>query len=101
MRQQAACQILGISAKTLQRWQTLDSLEDKRTKRKSPPHNKLSIQEQKKILSVVNEPRYSEMSPAKIVPLLADQGKYIASESTMYRLLKAKSQLKHRHASTS
>lgn len=49
---------------------------------------------------VVNKPRYSEMSPAKIVPLLADQGDYIASESTIYRLLKAEGQMKYRHASS-
>jgi len=98
-RKQAACQLLGISCKTIQRWKSSDVLEDKREKRASPPHNKLSLEEKNKILNLVNTPQYSEMSPSKIVPLLADQGEYIASESTIYRLLKAEGQLKHRHAS--
>lgn len=98
-RQQASCNVLGVSSKTIQRWKSSNLLEDRRMQKIAPPHNKLSIQEQKIILQTVNEPRHAEMSPAKIVPLLADQGEYIASESTIYRLLRAEGQIKHRHAS--
>ncbi len=97
-RQQAACNVLGISSKTIQRWQSSGDLEDKRIQKMALPHNKLSSQERKEILQMVNEPRYAEMSPATLVPLWADQGKYMASESTIYRLLKAEGQIKHRHA---
>jgi len=96
--QQASCDIVGISRKTFQRWKSTKLLVDGRLKKQSPPHNKLSIEEQKKIFEIVNKPEYAEMSPAKIVPLLADQGKYIASESTIYRLLRAQGQIKHRQA---
>jgi len=98
-RQQAACKILGISCKTVQRWKLSNLLEDKRTKRVFAPRNKLSIEEQQTILEVVNKPQYAEISPSKIVPLLADQGEYVGSESTIYRLLRRAGQLKHRHAS--
>jgi putative transposase len=98
-RHEASCNLLGISCKTIQRWKSLGLSEDKRRDRTVPPHNKLSTQEQQKILHTVNNPRYAEMSPAKIVPKLADQGEYIASESTIYRLLRAKGQVKHRQAS--
>lgn len=97
--QQASCEILGINRKTIQRWKASNSLEDKRTQKTALPHNKLSIHEKNKILQTVNESQYADMSPAKIVPLLADRGEYIASESTMYRLLRAEQQIKHRHAS--
>ena len=36
----------------------------------------------------------------KIVPKLADEGRYIASESSFYRVLKAENQLRHRQRST-
>lgn len=39
------------------------------------------------------------MPPCKIVPLLADAGKYLASASTFYRILRAENQLVHRQAS--
>jgi hypothetical protein len=34
------------------------------------------------VLHVANEPRFADMPPARIVPMLADEGAYIASEST-------------------
>ena len=48
---------------------------------------------------MANEPDYAALSPSKIVPKLADEGRYIASESSFYRILKAAQQLKHRHKS--
>jgi len=95
--QQAACTILGITTKTIQRWKK--NLEDGRTTRKMTPYNKLTKKEQEQVLKVVNQPEYSNLSPATIVPKLADQGKYLASESTMYRLLRKENQLAHRSAS--
>ncbi|BAM07015.1 hypothetical protein LFE_1332 [Leptospirillum ferrooxidans C2-3] len=38
------------------------------------------------IVSTVNEPRFASMSPAQIVPILADEEQYLASESTLYRI---------------
>ena len=40
------------------------------------------------VLKIVNEPDYANLSPSKIVPKLADTGHYIASKSTLYRILK-------------
>lgn len=97
--QQAACKVLEITPKTLQRWKKGNKTEDGRTSRKMTPHNKLSIEEEKKVLKTINQPKYAYHSPATIVPLLADEGEYIASESTMYRLLKRENQVSHRAAS--
>lgn len=92
--QQASCKVLGLTLRTLQRWKI--NAVDNRTIRKVMPHNKLSLEEEKEILQVINKQEYAYHSPATIVPLLADQKRYIASESTMYRLLKREGQLKHR-----
>jgi len=49
------------------------------------------------MIEIANEPAYADLLPSKIVPLLADKGIYIASESSFYRVLKANDQLQHRH----
>ena len=48
------------------------------------------------MLEVVNRPEYRDLSPKQIVPLLADQGEYLASESTIYRVLHEEQQVKRR-----
>ena len=95
----ASCNILGISLRTMQRWRKRANLEDSRINRKQRPHNKLTSQEQKQILKTVNQLAYANFSPAIIVPMLADKGVYLASESTIYRMLRKEKQLCHRAAS--
>lgn len=60
------------------------------------PANKLSDEERQQILEVCNQPEFSSLPPSQIVPTLLDEGRYIASESTFYRVLKAHNQLFHR-----
>jgi len=98
-RQSQACDVIGISAKTFQRWVQSDNQTDGRLERDDEPKNKLSEWERQQILAIANEDKYADLPPIKIVPLLADEGRYIASESTFYRVLKAFNQLKHRERS--
>lgn len=51
------------------------------------------------MLRTVNSPEYRDLSVKQIVPLLADRGVYLASESTMYRILRNEQQLTHRASS--
>ena len=48
------------------------------------PANRLSPTEQAEILTVANQVEFAHLSPHQIVPALADQGRYLASESTFY-----------------
>ena len=48
------------------------------------------------IVEVVNSLRFRDKSPWQIVPLLADEGRYIASEATFYRVMRARGLLAHR-----
>lgn len=98
-RQSKACTIIGISAKTFQRWQQSDDQKDGRLDASHIPANKLTEYERRLIISTANDEKYRSLPPSKIVPLLADEGRYIASESSFYRVLKAENQLKHREAS--
>lgn len=95
-RQSTACEIVGISPKTLQRWSQEDNLQDGRIEATQSPSNKLSELECHRVIKVANQPEYADLSPGKIVPKLADAGIYIASESTFFRILSAEKQLKHR-----
>lgn len=98
-RQSEACDIVGISAKTYQRWMKPDNVNDGRLDATHEPRNKLSELERQRLIKVANEPEYADLSPCKMVPRLADEGRYLASESTFYRVLKAEKQLSHRQRS--
>ncbi len=95
-RQSKACECIGISAKTFQRWSRPDKARDGRLDAKREPGNKLTELERQRIIKVANEPEYADLPPSKIVPKLADKGIYLASESTYYRVLKDAKQLSHR-----
>ncbi len=91
-----AAQILELTSRTVQRWRLQECGEDRRCGPLSRPANKLTEKERKQVLSIANAPRYRDLSPKQIVPRLADEGVYVASESTFYRLLRAENQLAHR-----
>ncbi|PLC55322.1 hypothetical protein CR155_03720 [Pollutimonas nitritireducens] len=97
-RQARACQTISLSARTLQRWRLAPAVGDGRPQRVQAPINKLSALERQRVLAVANSKEFGDLPPSQIVPILADQGQYIASESTFYRVLKAANQLKHRGA---
>jgi putative transposase len=98
-RQSVACETVGISAKTFQRWCQPDNVIDSRLDATHAPSNKLTALERQRIIKLVNEPEYADLSPSQIVPRLADDGCYVASESTLYRILKQEKQLHHRQRS--
>ena len=97
-RQERACSVISLSQRTLQRWQLAPPGGDQRPVRLQAPKNRLSELERKHLLAVVNSDEFGHLPPSQIVPRLADQGHYLASESTIYRVLKAENQLAHRGA---
>lgn len=95
-----ACQVLGITVRTLQRWKRAGEVtEDGRRSRDFIPANKLSEAERQALLSVANSAEFAALAPSQIVPMLAERGQYLASESTFYRILREAKQLQHRQAS--
>jgi len=96
--QKKACDLVGISVRTYQRWTRNGGVEqDARPKAKRPvPANRLSEAERQRILEVCNRSEYSHLPPSQIVPILADRGEYIASESSFYRVLRAAGQAQRR-----
>ena len=94
-----ACKIAGINARTLQRWRAHEGLVqgDGRPQAVRPTSSHaLSVEERVKLLSVANEPRFACVPAARIVPMLADEGIYLASESSFTWVLRAHGQTAHR-----
>lgn len=92
-RQARASEILGLTERTLRRWKRqLKEEQPLRDRRKAAasqrtPANKLTEAEKGGIIDICNQPAYQSLPPSQIVPKLADQGQYIASESSFYRVL--------------
>ena len=97
-RQDKACEVIGLSTRTLQRWHVEGVIgEDKRPIATRPePLNKLSDEERQAVIDVCNMEEFASLPPSQIVPILADRDEYIACESTFYRILKAENMLHHR-----
>ena len=98
-RLKCACAEAGITVRTLQRWKRCEGLErgDRRPQagRRAPAHA-LSEAEREQILQIAHEPRFAELPPARIVPMLADEGVYVANESSFTRVLRTQGQARHR-----
>ena len=96
-REFKACEELGISQRTIKRWRKQGTKGDLRLDCDRPvPKNKLSEEERGQILKIINEPEFKSKPPSQIVPALADLGIYIASESTIYRVMHEAGQQNHR-----
>ena len=95
-----ACDLVGLHVRTVQRWRRPDGQHgDRRAagkRRVTTPPNKLSEAERAQALELLNSAPFKDLPPSQIVPRLADQGRYVASESTLYRLLRDAGQLAHR-----
>ena len=90
-RLRPACEMAGIDLRTLQRWQAHAGLTagDGRPQAVRPtPSHALTPDERAQLLAVANEARFASVPPARIVPMLADEGVYLGSESSMARVLK-------------
>ena len=97
-RLRPACETAGIDVRSLQRWKAREGAQgvmtgDGRPQAVRPtPSHALSPAERAALLAVANEPRFASVPPARIVPMLADEGVYLGSESSLARVLKAAGQ---------
>ena len=94
-RQSRLCTMIGISARTLQNWRTKGTV-DRRKGAEKRVVKKLSQEEKEAILTVCTSDRFKDMNPHEIVALLAQEGRYLASESTIYRILRKSNLIHHR-----
>jgi transposase len=91
-----ACECLGLSIRTIQRWREEGGGDDQRRGPATTPHNKLSAEEEAEVLRVATSADFADLSPNQIVPHLATHRTYIGSESTIYRRLHAAGMMRRR-----
>ena len=95
-RREQACEVVGLAGRTVERWREADVGDDGRAGPRTRAANAFTQAERAKVLEVVNSPEYRDLPPKQVVPRLADEGRYIGSESTIYRILRAEGQDAHR-----
>ena len=89
-----ACTLLGRARATHYRRQIQPRLGPTRP-RPAPP-NMLTEAERKHVLTVLRSPQYCDLAPAQVWARLLDDGLYLCSISTMYRLLAAAGETRER-----
>lgn len=94
-RKWKACEVLEINVRTCRRWER-GAVEDGRKGAEKTVVRKLTPEERQEVIDVSCEKRFQDLSPHHIVPILAEEGRYIASESTFYRVLRAAAMVNHR-----
>ena len=83
---------LGLPRSSFYRWQKPRPPADSR--RTSP--RALTSLERQQILEVLHEPRFVDLAPAEVYATLLDEGRYLCSERTMYRLLDENQEVRER-----
>jgi putative transposase len=89
------CRALGLSRATVYRRR--DAKPRLRVVRPRPAsHRALSEAERNEVLTTLNAPRFLDLAPAEVYATLLDEGVYLASERTMYRILAAAGEVRER-----
>jgi putative transposase len=92
-----ACELTGISRATLYRRRNPKPRPGAPAPRPSPP-NALSRAERHQVLETLNSYRFADKAPPQVWATLLDEGRYLCSISTMYRLLRAEEGVRERRA---
>lgn len=89
-----ACRALGVSRATAYRQRGPKPPGAPRSRRRSPLA--LSDEERAAVLAELHSARFVDASPAQVYATLLDEGRYLASERTMYRILALDGEVRER-----
>jgi transposase InsO family protein len=94
-----ACELLGKSRATLHRQRNPVPAAEKAPPGPQAPHPAaLTPAEQAALLAVLDSERFADKSPAQVYAILLDEGSYLASIRTMYRVMTLADQVRERRA---
>ena len=85
------CAALGVPRATYYR-----RLKPRPTPAERPCHRRLGADERRAVLEVLHEPRFVDLAPAEVYAALLDEGQYLCSERTMYRILAENAEVRER-----
>jgi len=86
----AACQAVGRPRASHYRAHRKSPSPPRPARARRPQPRALSALEQAQVLEVLHSERFVDLSPAEVHAILLDEGRYLCSEATMYRLLRAR-----------
>jgi len=89
------CQAFGMPRSTMYR----SPKPEGSLKRHRPHHRRLTTQEETSVLETLNCERFRDMAPPEIHTTLLDEGLYLCSQRTMYRILERNHQTVQRRQS--
>jgi putative transposase len=92
----AACAAVERPRGSHYRWHRTSPPAPKPERVVSPQPRALSEVERKEMLGVLHDPDHVDEAPATVYAKLLDQGSYLASTSTMYRILRAEDEVAER-----
>jgi putative transposase len=92
----AACRAVGRPRSCHYRWHRKSPPPPKLERVATPQPRALSEVERKEVLRVLHDPEHVDEAPATVYAKLLDQGVYLASTSTMYRILRAEGEVQER-----
>jgi len=87
----AVCAAVGIARASYYR-----RLKPSQPRSRKIPSRKLADEEREALLAILHEPRFADLAPAEVYATLLDEGRYLCSERTMYRLLAENSEIRER-----
>jgi putative transposase len=90
----AACLAFNIPESTYYRWIAPVKISDK--PKDFEHHRALKPEEKSEVLEVLSSEKYVDKAPAAVVACLLDEGRYLCSIGTMYRILKENRATKER-----
>lgn len=85
------CAALGIARASYYR-----GLKAKPPSRRKISPRKLGDAERQAVLAVLHEQRFADLAPAEVYATLLDEGRYLCSERTMYRVLAENTEVRER-----
>jgi putative transposase len=89
------CEALAVPRASYYRWQQpRREAETPKPRRRVP--RALPPEERQQVLAVLNDDRVADLPPAEVYATLLDEGKYLCSVRTMYRILKENAQVQER-----
>jgi putative transposase len=89
----AACAAVGLPRATFYRRRSPKPPRERRRSARA-----LTLAEKQAVLDVLHEPRFADLAPAEVYATLLDEGRYLCSERTMYRILDENHEVRERRA---
>ena len=96
--ERATCRWIGITPKTIQNWRRLGNKDRRKGSARHVPR-RFSPDEEQALYNIANDQRFKDQTAEQIVAKLAEEGIYLGSPSTLYRVLKKRKALEHRQES--